>query len=342
MLTNMQNNNAARNHKRVDAAIARNRGKDAELTETPIQEDPALKVFIDSKLKEWDKDKSGRFEPDEIQLACDEMRGVMEQLASLKWTIIICSVGLSCLLALVLGAGAIAIALVKETTVGNNGQLTKADDGAVIVTSEVQGVDDFEAVYNFDSGDNFGLTDHQMRDLDSISFSDSNGTFYHEKVAQLTRYDSGPGGETDQVGILTEAGHEIRFFEANEWGLEVKWADQPNSQWELLVVPLSRRLLDESTRRLLDASDGLVTSLEDFPELRDAPPDAPSRLLSKGHYVGGVYVHSRGGSGNNGRCDPSYIEGTHDPQYYCDTAQRFAGLSILCLLPILSSFTFLA
>jgi len=110
-------------------------------------------------------------------------------------------------------------------------------------------------------------------------------------------------------------------------------------QWTLIVTPL-RRLQESSERRLQELPNDLGTTLEDLPDLQDLPPEAPARLLSKGGYVGGVYVHSRGGGGNGARCDPSYIEGQQDASYYCDGAQHFAGFSNLFLVSFIPLVAF--
>jgi len=287
------------------------------------QEDPAVEVFVRAKLKEWDRDDDGKFTYEEVETAMRELRGTMRRLASLKWQLIIGSVVLSLLLVLMLGAAAIALSLTKDTSVGSKGSLTKSDGTTRIVTSPDAGTGTMPSVLSFDSSsDTWALDDAALRELDAISFTANNGTFYHLQVAQLERFDSGPSGSTDQLDVLTVSGHRLRATEVDdEQLLEVRWSGA--TQWEQLIM-------DEATARLLQAEDDFEAEEEDVAAARGAV-EPPPRLLSKGHYTM-VYVHGRGGSY---RCDPAYIDGYHNPDYYCNgAAARRALLGLL--LPALA------
>lgn len=284
--------------------------------------EPAVDVFIKAKLKEWDKDHSGRFTVEEVEVAMAQLHGTMRRLASLKLQVVACSVVLAFALILMLGAAAIALTLAKNTEVGANGALRRSGTGTNLVMAPDGGVDDLPSILSFDaSSDQWSLDDAALRSLDAFSFT-SNGTFYHMQIAELVRFDSGPGGDADGLDIITDGGHRLRFYEMADGfsDLEVKW--RGTSMW----VPAGAGT--SSGGRLLEAAGGEAAEEEDDLDSVAGMVAPPPRLLSKGHYVGGVFVHRWGGSH---RCDPRYIDGVHDPDQFCDGA---AGTRISWLLPL--------
>lgn len=299
---------------KVDNTIDKVQSK-AQVGVLPEKADPSVDIFIKAKLKEWDQDQSGTFSREEVEVAMQELRETMANLAKLKWQVIICTVFLAVALFLGLGAAAIAYALAKSTSVSGSGTMQQKGTSNSVVTTVQSGVGDIPSVLSFDDvSDNWVIDDAGLRDLDSVSFTATNGTFYHFKVAELRRFDSGPQGSTDQLDVVTDGGHQLRFVEMSDGfsSLEVKWKD--TTQWVTMETSTARRLEEAMEEQSMDDDED-----EDLPQSGGAV-EPPPRLLSKGHYVGGVFVHSRGG---HYRCDPAYIDGYHNPEYYCDGANRF-------------------
>mmetsp|Transcript_29505 Transcript_29505/g.84473 ORF Transcript_29505/g.84473 Transcript_29505/m.84473 type:complete len:372 (+) Transcript_29505:79-1194(+) len=285
----------------------------------PVEEqaDQTVDMFIKVKLREWDKDQSGCFSREEVENAMEEYRETLANLAKLKWQVVICTIALASALLVGLGAAAIAYTLAKSTSVSSSGSLQRRGSSESVVTTVQSGVGDLPTVLSFDDvTDDWDIDDSGLRSLDSVSFTATNGTFFHFKVAELRRFDSGPEGSTDQLDIVTEGGHQLRFIEIADGfqELEVKW--KGTVQWR--TIPTSTA----ATRRLeaVEAvEDDDQEDDDDHPQPSGAV-DPPARLLSKGHYVGGVYIHSRGG---HYECDPAYIDGYHNPDYYCNNANLF-------------------
>jgi len=198
-------------------------------------------------------------------------------------------------------AAGIAAALVKDSTVSG-----KSDDGrqtkweainstggkSVLSTAKSRTADGLGHVLRFDGvSDDWSMTDDQLREVDVVSFTDDAGIFYHMDIAQIQRYDSGPiGADADKLEVLTVPGHELRFWES-VGTLELKFAG--TTLWTTINTAE-----DPATRRLQD----LVVADESMEPTSVAAFEPPPRLLSKGHFVGGVYVHRSGGGFDNSQC----------------------------------------
>merc|ERR1711976_661521 len=166
-----------------------------------------------------------------------------------------------------------------------------------------------------------------------VSFTDKQGATHTMQVAEVIRYDSGPGVDgADRLDILTSGGNILRFWEGSA-SLEVQWLG--DEMWQ--DVPLSEAIEPS-------VAQNEPTTVEN--ELGNQPGSTnsvwpPPRLLSKGgggvgartsrgaptsgsgsNGYSGVYVYHGGvwhrGGGGRERCDPAFVEGQHDPNQYCD------------------------
>lgn len=190
--------------------------------------------WVKLKLKLWDKDQNQSFSKEEVDAAMEELKEAEEDLADLKWIFIKLFSFLIVFLIFISGAGAIAFAMTKETTVEGEGlsapNPTSKKPGMteLVTTTEAHGNFSLLNLLDFDNTTDQWLFDEaKLRELDKVSFSDENQTYYNLDVAELIRIDSGPtGGANDKLEILTTSGTRLRVWES-VGELEVLYPEEP-------------------------------------------------------------------------------------------------------------------
>jgi len=244
--------------------------------------DANVDIFIKSKLKAWDKDRTGKFNMEEVEAAMQELRVAQKDLATLKWQIIFLFVGIFVLVVLVLCAAGVAVAVTRQINVSNDGAFVAKNHGStqVVVTTSATDQLTLANTLSFNNvTDDWQLSDALLRELSTISFETANGTFYSMQVTELARFDSGPTGDADTLDIRVDGNHYIRYWESIGT-LEVLWAN--TTMWDALPT---------AVRRLEDYDDDDADDADDNGEILDEPllsssPKPPKRLLAKGGFGG--------------------------------------------------------
>jgi len=296
---------------------------------------PAPLVILDSntdawiklKLVEWDADSSGTFSRDEVAAAMDELRDVRDTHKKLKWNIIQCLGLLLLFVGTMIGAVAVVMMATKTTEVSNGGQMKAhvkdTNQKTIIETTQAQQVGGIGDLLTYDDvTDQWLIADSQLRNLDQVSFTTKNGSFYNLDLAEIIRNDSGILGTNDQVNMLTTGGIQLKIQESIGQ-LEVKWLG--SSMWQTVDVK------GQSPSRLLGGmeSESPLTESESENDIyADNGLQPPRRMFTKGGVI--VVGHHRGmghGSGGspcsrNGYCNVPY--GTAEPcRLYCQQGQCY-------------------
>jgi len=161
----------------------------------------------------------------------------------------------------------------------------------VVLTTQEHSQQSMMNMLSFDMMTNeWVVSDSALRELDTVAFELTNGSFYHFEVVEVVRQDSGADGETDKLEIATSSGTHLRLWEALG-SLEARWPG--SSMWENVDI-------NDDPRELLDVDQNGAPTEVDPPESgRSLRP--PGRLLAKG--AGGVGAGTgmgRGGVGGVG------------------------------------------
>jgi hypothetical protein len=269
----------------------------------PLTDCSTAETFINLKLIEWDKDESGTFDVDEVQIAMAELRVVQQSLSSLKTNMLMCSCLLFFGVGILMGVAAIILLMTQQTHVSDGSQVLAPRRGAgfeeVVTTTESTGEETLMNILDFDGpSDQWATTDEDLRELHTVSFGTSDNVSYHLSVAEVIRIDTGPSGSADKVEILSTSGHSLRLWES-VGQLEVKWSG--SSLWQALNaenLASSRRATSSDLN--FDEEDLLQDNLEYDPNRPDMfePPAMPRR--AKGVSSTSA-VAQRGSYGMSGR-----------------------------------------
>lgn len=293
-------------------------------------EDEATEIFIQAKLREWDKNESGDFNRDEILAIMEEWRLVNTQRRKLKVKIGIGSLVVTMSVVMMFASLVVAFLINQSGApqVGDHGNFQASSENGrtdVVVTDERRRDDtDLNHILAFDDrSDQWVISDQQLREVDMISFTHGNAD-YHLGVAHVVRTDSGPLGSSDTMEVETIAGHRIRYWE-NTTTLDAKWVG--TSEWFEVDLP------DDNGRRLSDEPPGVwIVGPEDFAQTSfgalttfgsDLEPPRGRRAKGYVAFHGGSN-YGRSTSGNNYNRDECYR--TNASHYYCGAA---CGLSKL-------------
>lgn len=198
------------------------------------------------------------------------------------------------------------MALTKTTEVPDSGEMRAINKNSkkpglteLVTTTESRGTMSMLTMLDFDNTtDQWTIDESQLREMDKVSFLDSNKTYYNFDVAQLLRIDSGKNGTNDKLEIMTTSGTQLRMWESIG-ELEVKWPS--SSMWEVL-----ERHNSTNSGRLLSDEDVLSPAFAEEQHMLGEDTedsDTPlSRRLGKGGvriaYVG-VHHRSHGGGGDS-------------------------------------------
>jgi len=283
----------------IIARVQRETSKNATLGKTneaaDIKLDPEIEGWIRLKLFEWDADRSGAFNHEEVAAAMDELRDVQQRHRALKWNIMFCFGTLLVFVGVMVGAVFIVMLVTKDVQVGNDAGMTakvpntKPAQKSIIETTQSRNEGGLGDLLDYDEAtDQWLLSEDHLRSIDQVSFKNVNGSFFNLDLAELIRIDSGAAGtiDNDQVNMLTTGGHQVRIW-ASIGELEIKW--EGTGMWETVAAPGSSggRLLDEE-------EDGLEPN-----------ETSVGRRLGKGSgrsYVFVGYHHGPGRGAGGGGC----------------------------------------
>lgn len=295
------------------------------------------------KVKSWDKDQNGSFDPCEVEAAVAELKKTERAMADMKWRMIFLFIFILFFTGIVLGACGIAFAVIKDTSVPKDSATLRAPAPSssakpgkteLVVTTETRSDDDLISMLKYDSNtDQWLMTDKDLREIDSITFWSMNNTFYHLDVAEIMRYDGNKSlQQEDKLEITTAAGTMLRVMEDTcpPCSLEVLWPGK--TKWE----GVSRNSTKSGGRLLSQvAPDGELPEFMEGEELlgEDDVTEVDGvvmtnqpheRRLGKGgfvvvgYYGGGAGGYGRGGGGGcNGRCNVPWNAGETSCSAYC-------------------------
>eukprot|EP00747_Dinoflagellata_sp_TGD_P072943 gnl/TRDRNA2_/TRDRNA2_157689_c0_seq2.p1 gnl/TRDRNA2_/TRDRNA2_157689_c0~~gnl/TRDRNA2_/TRDRNA2_157689_c0_seq2.p1 ORF type:complete len:387 (-),score=77.32 gnl/TRDRNA2_/TRDRNA2_157689_c0_seq2:39-1199(-) len=224
--------------------------KDSSIDEFEIE------VFIKAKLLEWDKDQTGQYSAEEVAAAMNELKEVQGALANLKWQLIggagIATFGM----VVAIFVAFIAYSVSQVTTVGDRGDMRAAGGSKGVTVKTTPSREDMfslqEALlYNEAANETsryWRVSDNVLRDLQTVSFTTANDTFYQLEIAEIIRTDaaivSTESSLGDKLEITTAGGHRIRVWELTG-DMEVKFL---GGYWEILES-------EDEQRRLQDEDD---------------------------------------------------------------------------------------
>eukprot|EP00747_Dinoflagellata_sp_TGD_P072946 gnl/TRDRNA2_/TRDRNA2_157689_c0_seq5.p1 gnl/TRDRNA2_/TRDRNA2_157689_c0~~gnl/TRDRNA2_/TRDRNA2_157689_c0_seq5.p1 ORF type:complete len:378 (-),score=76.61 gnl/TRDRNA2_/TRDRNA2_157689_c0_seq5:56-1189(-) len=261
--------------------------KDSSIDEFEIE------VFIKAKLLEWDKDQTGQYSAEEVAAAMNELKEVQGALANLKWQLIggagIATFGM----VVAIFVAFIAYSVSQVTTVGDRGDMRAAGGSKGVTVKTTPSREDMfslqEALlYNEAANETsryWRVSDNVLRDLQTVSFTTANDTFYQLEIAEIIRTDaaivSTESSLGDKLEITTAGGHRIRVWE-NTGHMEVKFL---GGHWEVLEQG------DADERRLENEEDE-DSEWEEVANVGDSlqPPAARRTKGHGGSWRGGAFV----------------------------------------------------
>eukprot|EP00747_Dinoflagellata_sp_TGD_P196286 gnl/TRDRNA2_/TRDRNA2_66171_c0_seq1.p1 gnl/TRDRNA2_/TRDRNA2_66171_c0~~gnl/TRDRNA2_/TRDRNA2_66171_c0_seq1.p1 ORF type:complete len:327 (-),score=53.30 gnl/TRDRNA2_/TRDRNA2_66171_c0_seq1:103-1083(-) len=316
-------------------------------------DDFEIEVFIKAKLMEWDKDQSGCYNAEEVSAAMQELQAVQEALAQIKWQLMggggIATFGI--VIAVVIAV--IATSVTRTTTLGEDGEMQAIDNKGIALVTTPSRTKMFsleDALAWNEEAKRWTVDDNVLRDLQEISFTTVNDTFYKLQIAEIIRTD----GELvnselgDKLDIMTVGGHRIRLWESTG-EMEVRFL---GGHWELVFDHghEHRRLGDEAKASEDENEWEEVAydySKKDYP----VSIEPPLARRTKGHgsgWRGGVFycVGCYPGSMNRRRHDSecrgaggSWCYSEKHRDHYCCSGIRSAPWLILpaLLLRLLAS-----
>eukprot|EP00929_Paragymnodinium_shiwhaense_P004617 TRINITY_DN105720_c0_g1_i1.p1 TRINITY_DN105720_c0_g1~~TRINITY_DN105720_c0_g1_i1.p1 ORF type:complete len:333 (-),score=88.31 TRINITY_DN105720_c0_g1_i1:248-1246(-) len=246
----------------------------------------------EAKLLEWDKGQTGKLDADDVNKAMAELREAKKKADWLrKFFIIVGSaVPITLLLAFAFTYAFQEFSDQWEGSIDDRLNAAKPHLGVkdVVISTQEHGIRSVKSMLSFDlMNEEWSVSDDALREMDTVSFELSNGTYYHLDIIEVERRDGARSGqESDKLEIFTRQGAKLRLW-ASMGTLEIKWPW--SSMWEVLDVT-------GDGREGLDV-DMTGEDTDHEPPERHAGMKPPERLLATARRGKGTSMAGGVGSG---------------------------------------------